>query len=152
MSTRSVLHWCIIMSASIKDNDHSIYFALLTPVPMLLWSSTLSDSRQRPEALPRSTIPKHKHKTAVLRQLLYLNFCPVLCQTSSIILAVRMVRLSAVSWHDSLRAQEEWKVIKFCVSVSLYASPCPCIIVFQTGLVQTIHGEWRWNSLSDPAS
>lgn len=59
--------WHLRISPPINDTNCSMNSAVLTPVPMLLWGSTISGSRQQPGALPRSTVPKNTH-TAVVQQ------------------------------------------------------------------------------------
>ena len=58
----------LIIFPSINGSDRSITSAVLTPVPMLPWGSTFSGSRQRPGALPRSTVPKDNTHTHTERQ------------------------------------------------------------------------------------
>lgn len=66
----------VIFFFSPKNHTYcSINPAVLTPVPLLFWGSTLSGSRQQPGTLPRSTVPKTHALCEFLQEQHYL-WCP----------------------------------------------------------------------------
>lgn len=146
-----------IISAFIHHTDCSINSAVLTPVPMLLWGSTLSGSRQRPGALPLSTVPENTHT----RQEYLGSLLGIICE---------MRRRWDESWGDRRRdyqrcpfialysrtGEEVGQILCACVGVSV----CVCITLSMhhsdtewrgPHIVQTALRNDR-NPLSDPVS